>query len=397
MQARWKVFFSLLMVFVSLASFTGDRPALAQGDAPPRLAAANLTVFTPYPAQEAAVGENVTFNLTLRAGTTPQIVRLDTQDLPDGWTATFKGGGRVIEAAYVEPENDTKVDFRVDPPKDVAAGAYNFTVLARSDDGQQVSLPIELVVKEKLPPNMEFSTELPTLRGTPDSTFRYNVTLKNDGDADLSVNLVADAPPDFQVSFKLSGQDVTNIPLAANESKHLSVEAKAYPDTPAGDYPINVLAQGGETQATTQLTAEVTGQSDLVVTAPDGRLSDQAYVGNVTPIKVTVQNSGSAPARNIELSASQPSGWQVEFQPKQIPELAANNQVEVTANIQPSGQAIAGDYVVTVRAKPEDGPSKSADFRITVLTSTLWGIVGIGLIAVAVVVVGLAVMRFGRR
>ena len=48
-------------------------------------------------------------------------------------------------------------------------------------------------------------------------------------------------------------------------------------------------------------------------------------------------------------------------------------------------------------AQPQDGAAKTADFRITVMTSTLWGIVGVGLIAVAVVVVGLAVMRFGRR
>jgi uncharacterized membrane protein len=53
--------------------------------------------------------------------------------------------------------------------------------------------------------------------------------------------------------------------------------------------------------------------------------------------------------------------------------------------------------MVTVSARPEDGNSESADFRITVLTSTLWGVAGVALIAVAVVVVGLAVARFGRR
>jgi len=50
-----------------------------------------------------------------------------------------------------------------------------------------------------------------------------------------------------------------------------------------------------------------------------------------------------------------------------------------------------------VRARPEQGSTESVDLRITVLTSTLWGVVGIVLIAVAVGVVGLAVMRFGRR
>ncbi len=53
--------------------------------------------------------------------------------------------------------------------------------------------------------------------------------------------------------------------------------------------------------------------------------------------------------------------------------------------------------MVNVSAKPETGPSKAVDFRITVLTSTLWGLVGVALIAVAVAVVGLAVVRFGRR
>jgi uncharacterized membrane protein len=53
--------------------------------------------------------------------------------------------------------------------------------------------------------------------------------------------------------------------------------------------------------------------------------------------------------------------------------------------------------MLTVRARPQDSGYESADFRITVLTSTLWGVVGILLIAVAVAVVGWAVMRFGRR
>lgn len=376
-------------------------PALAQGpaDDPPQLAAVTqgLTLFTQYPAQEAAIGENITLSLILRTGSSPQTVKLDLQDLPTGWNALFKGGGRVVEAAYVEPENDTKVDLRLDPPKDVAAGAYNFTVIARGQNGQESKLPIELTMTEKLPPSLDLSAELPTLRGAPDSTFRYNVSLKNEGDSDLSVNLVAEAPPGFLVNFKLTGQDVTSIPLAANETKRLSVEVKAFPDMPAGAYPIKVQAQGGEVQAAIDLTAELTGQQNLTVTAPDGRLSGQAYVGQVTPLKLMIQNTGSAAAHNVELSASQPAGWKVEFEPKQLLEVPAGQQVEVTANIRPADQAIAGDYVVTVRAKPEDGPAKPADFRITVLTSTMWGMVGIGLIAVAVVVVGLAVMRFGRR
>jgi uncharacterized membrane protein len=355
-----------------------------------------IMLFTPYPAQEVALDESISMELTLRAGTSPQNVRLNVEELPEGWTASFKGEGRNIEAAYVEPENDTKVDLRVDPPANAEAGTYRFTVVAQGEAGT-AELPIELEVKEKLPANLALEVELPTLKGKPDTTFRYNVTLKNEGDEDLTVNLLAETPPGVVVGFKLSGQEVTNLPLAAGESKNLNVEAEVFPEMPAGTYPIEVLVQGGEAEATASLAAEVVGQAELSVTAPDGRLSGEAYAGDTTPIKLIVQNTGSAPARNITLSASQPNGWSVEFEPKQLQEVPAGKQVEVTANIQPAEQAVAGDYMVTLRTQSEDAPSESAEFRITVLTSTLWGIVGIGLIAVAVVVVGLAVMRFGRR
>jgi len=393
MRRVWMI--ALLVTLFVFATHVST-PVLAQeGDQPPN-EPQGLTIFTRYPAQEVAIGEDVTFDLKLRTDTTPQIVHLDVQDLPEGWTAVFRGGGDVIWAAYVEPENDTSVSLRVELPGDVQAGTYRFSVIARGEK-DEAEIPIELIVKEKLPPKLEFKVELPTLRGAPDTTFRYNVTLKNEGDEDLSVNLVAEAPPEFQVKFKLTGQDVTSIPIAANESKRLSIEVRAYTEVPAGAYQIKVVAQGGEAAATTTLTAEVTGQTELMITAPDGRLSGKAYAGRETPLTLIVQNTGSAPARNVALSASSPSGWSVEFDPKQIAEIPADEYVEVTANIKPAEQAVAGDYMVTIRARPEEGATESAEFRITVLTSTLWGVVGVALIAVAVVVVGLAVMRFGRR
>jgi uncharacterized membrane protein len=385
MRRSWMIGFSLSMALLAACLAA---PVSAQEGV--------LTISTPYPVREVAVGESVTFDLTLRTGSSPQTVRLDVAGLPSGWTATFRGGGDVIGAAYVEPGKDASIQLRVQLPQDVPADTYRFSVAAQGEHGK-AEFPIELTVKEKVPASLQFEAELPTLRGTPSTTFRYDVTLRNEGEEDLSVNLLAEAPPEFEVTFTLGGQEVTTIPIAANESKQLSVEAKPYSEVSAGSYAIKVLAKGGEAEADIALTAEVTGQSELTVTAPDGRLSDTANVGQVTPLKVVVKNSGSAAARNIALSASQPSGWSVEFQPQQITEIAADQEVEVTANIKPNDKAVAGDYVVTIYAQPEDGSRQSADFRITVVTSTLWGVVGIGLIAVAVIVVGLAVMRFGRR
>jgi len=65
--------------------------------------------------------------------------------------------------------------------------------------------------------------------------------------------------------------------------------------------------------------------------------------------------------------------------------------------VTPSDKAIAGDMSPRSGASGR-GESASADFRITVTrTSTMWGIVGIAIIAIALLVLLGAVARFGRR
>ena len=96
------------------------------------------------------------------------------------------------------------------------------------------------------------------------------------------------------------------------------------------------------------------------------------------------------------MSASPPSGWSVTFEPKQIASIAPNQTREVNVKIKPSERAVAGDYMVTLRSGG-GGLSESVQFRTTVRTSTIWGVAGLGVIAAAVLVLGGAVMRYGRR
>lgn len=386
MRRNWAVLFLLVL----LITLTGPVPACAQEGQ-------GLLLFCDYPARVAELGETVPFNLTLRlTASTPQTVYLDVKGLPEGWEATFRGGGNVVRAVYVEPEKDASVSLRVVVPENAPGDTYRWTVTARGE-GISAEFPLELTVAAKLPARLSLSVDLPTLRGSATTTFRYDALLKNEGDEETTVNLQASPPQGFRVSFKYMGQDVTSLPVGANESKRISIEAQAYTQIPAGRYPIEVAAVGGESQATVSLIAEVTGQPDLTIRTPDERLSTQVYTGRETPIQLLVQNYGTATALDVELSASPPSGWSVRFEPDRIPEIPAGQQVEITMHVKPADKAVAGDYMLTVRARPRDGGYESADFRITVLTSTLWGVVGILLIAVAVAVVAWAVMRFGRR
>ena len=392
---RGKLLPALLLValFTLLAGMSAS--ARAQDSTSTQIPVEGLLLFTRYPAQEVAIGDSISFPLVLRAATA-QVAGLTLRDLPKGWTATLRGDNKIIQSAFVNPGEDTKVDLRLEPPADTAAGNYQLMVVADGANGE-VTLPISLTIEEKLPPSLSFTADLPTIRGAPDTTFRFNTTLSNKGDSDLTVNLLAQAPDGFDTKFKLNGQDVTSLPVEANASKSISVEVSGPQDVQAGSFPIYVKAEGGDISAEITLTAEVVGQSQVALTTADGRLSGDAYIGTTTAFKLIVRNTGSAPAKNITVSGSPPSGWKVDFSPAKIDEIPAGQQVEVTANVHPVDQAVAGDYMINFSAKPEEGRSSTADFRVTVLTSTLWGIVGIGLIAVAVAVVAIAVMRFGRR
>ena len=85
------------------------------------------------------------------------------------------------------------------------------------------------------------------------------------------------------------------------------------------------------------------------------------------------------------------------FEPATIDSLDPGQQMDVTANVEVPDNVISGDYMVTMTSTSSSNDTQSADFRLTVQTSTLWGITGLILIAVALGVVALAVMRFGRR
>lgn len=388
---------SIVLLFALLFSVTVGTPALAQENTPPTpTPTPKLFLSTTYPSQVISVDENISLNLALEAEGQPQLVSLSMDKIPDGWTATFRGGGRIVKAVYVKPGETSHVTLKLENDGTLPADTYRFVVMAKSEVAS-AQLPIELTTEAKLPPKLTLTSDLSTIKGTPNTTFRYNLTLKNEGDQEITVNLQGNAPDTFLLTFKVAGQEVTGFPIGGGETKRITVEAKPVVDADAGTYPIHVEAVGGDLQASIDLTAEVAGQAKLSVLGLDGRLSGQANAGKETNIKLVVQNTGSAEARGVKLTSTEPNGWKVSFDPAEIASVAAGDYAEVTMNLTPPKDTVAGDYMVTVRARTVDNVSASGDFRITVTTSTLWGVIGIALIAIALAVVMLAVARFGRR
>jgi uncharacterized membrane protein len=357
-----------------------------------------LWLTTAYPSLTEHVGDSITLDLTLRnMDMPPERVALAVDGLPTGWTYEIDGGGNAVTEAIVDPNSQRSLTLKITPPKDAKTGTYPFTVTGKSD-ASNLNLPISLALAEAKPDKVTLEPKLPALRGTPKSSFDFDVTVKNDGASDQTYNLVAAGPAGFETTFKeqYGSQELTSIPIKAGQSKDLKVNVKLPQNVAAGQYTVTAEAASPAATGKTPLVLDVTGQPQLSLSGPEGRLSGDATAGKARSFKFTLENTGTAPAKNVKMTASAPSGWKVEFDPKTIPTLAPGDKPDVNVSITPSDKAIAGDFVVRVNANG-DGASDNASFRVTVLTSTMWGIAGLGIIGAAVVALAFAVTRYGRR
>src|SRR3712207_2390569 len=98
----WVVFALTLAVL----STTPTRAQESQPSPSPAGGTQDLSLWTLFPAQEAAIGDDITIALKLRSTSAPQIVRLEAAGLPDGWRATFRGDNKAVKSAFVRGDAD---------------------------------------------------------------------------------------------------------------------------------------------------------------------------------------------------------------------------------------------------------------------------------------------------
>jgi uncharacterized membrane protein len=371
----------------------------------PALAAENgasdikgIYLLTDYPAVTVQPGTTSTVSLNLRNyGVAPERFTLSVDGVPAGWTATLLGGGQPVAAAMPATDGKVSLDLRIDVPKDAKIGTQTLTVKAQGGN-QNVSLPLAVTLAKDLPAKLSLQPQLPALRGSTKSSFDYTLSIKNDSGKKLLVSLAAQAPANFDTSFTeaYGSQELSSIPVEAGKSKDVKLKVKPPEGADAGDYAVVAKVAAGDATATTKLTLELTGTPELTISGRQGLLSAKATAGKEASVPIVITNTGTAPAEHVKLSGSAPNGWKVTFQPDTIARIAPNKHQEVQALLTPPAKAIAGDYVTTLRAAA-NGDSGHASFRVTVATSTMWGIVGAGIIGAALLIMVGAVSRFGRR
>jgi len=268
---------------------------------------------------------------------------------------------------------------------------------ATGADGRMTDLLLRLTVDEVAAGSVSLDTEVPSVRGDSSQTFSFSLTLSNDTAGEITFGLEAAGEPGWDVTPTFSGEELaaTSV-VAAGETATVDVEAVAPEGIPAGVYPLLVRATGGSYTAEAPLQVDITGSYAMSISTADGRLNATVVGGGSTTLPIVITNDGTAELTDVTLSASPPGEWEVTFEPATIASVPVADSVTVNATITTAGNAVAGDYQWPIEADAADA-SDSIEIRTTVETSSIWGFVGLALIAVVIGGLFLVFRRYGRR
>ena len=252
---------------------------------------------------------------------------------------------------------------------------------------------------------IELICKYPVLEASAGVPYAFAVDLKYTGSEARLFDLSAVGPPGWGLSIQTSYEpkQISAIRLDA---------AKAYPETiniiltpsiwrppDPGEYTITVEASSeDEVKGSIDLMAIVTVKPQFSVDTAEGRLNMEALAGDDNHVSILVSNTGSAVLNEVTFTSEKPKGWRVTFDPDKLESLSPGVIREVDVIVKPPPKTIAGDYMVSLRFDSQPVTYvPDLRLRVTVLTPTIWGWVGIGI--VVIVIAGLAVMfmRLGRR
>ncbi len=269
--------------------------------------------------------------------------------------------------------------------------------------------PVSSTATEK---QLELKCSYPVLRDISGKSFEFTVQLIYSGSTPERFDLSLEAPEKWVASVLRSNEkiEVPAIELTPDKAIPDSVRIQLVPQTgeypEPGDYIVTLTASSGSISQSINLTATVIALYRFAFYTESELLSADVTAGQSNEISLVLFNTGTAPIQKISFTSEKPSGWEITFTPSDVTFLDAGATKRVIMTVTPSNKTIAGDYLIKVSALPSEFlPSSSfnmptshdIELRITVLTSRLWGWVGITIIIVVIACVLIIFRRLGRR
>lgn len=356
-----------------------------------------VSLFTPYTGLSATPGETINYSVdVINDSSSIQNMSFSLEDLPKEWEYSLTAGGREIKELSVRANSEEPITLDITTPLEVKKGDYRFTLVASDGSNNKTRLPFVVTISEQGTLATELTSDQTNLQGHADSNFSYSITLRNRTAEEQNYALSSQAENGWGVTFKSSGDSISSTSVEPNETANITVDVTPPENIAEGTYTIPIVAESGNTTSNLELEAVITGSYDIELTTPDGNLSTDITAGQDKTVELVVRNTGTAKLTDISLSANTPPDWEVEFDKETVPELEPGDTATVKATVKASKNAIAGDYVASFSASTSE-KSADATYRLSVKTSTLWGIVAVLIIVGVVAGLYYIVRKYGRR
>ena len=253
---------------------------------------------------------------------------------------------------------------------------------------------------------LDVTAQYPIVKGKPTYTFTYDVMIYWNSISAKNFNLSMTVPSGWSSVITRSSppSEVAAIRMEANQGdvpQSITVSMyTSYTQQPKpGEYvaTLNVVSDDGAIKKSIDLKAVVTATYSYTMRTPSGGLYMEALADKDNAIVVQVYNNGTEEMKNIGFEAIYPEGWDVVFQPGGVAALKPGETQNILVNVRPPKETIAGDYVVNLSSLSVEYEPLPLNLRVAVVATSIWRWVTIGVVAVAIIGLGILFWRISKR
>jgi len=320
------------------------------------------------------------------------------QDIPEGWSISFKTGSNMVVKTLLMGAGDTEqLTIELEAPDTASVGDYGVVVSALDINGAVLDT-LELGINLRLGTSeIEVISSYSEVSVAAGESITFPIAVWNKGEADaLTLFTVPVLPENWDASFIADDLEIASIRIPIGESESIQLIVKPPNSVASGTYEMRALIESDDgVQHPLDFTIEVVGSYQLELSL--STLYTSGKIGGSVSYTARVTNQGQTAITTLYLEATVPSGWEATVSPTQVDTLSPRSSTTFTVVLNTPSDTEAGDYLVNMKALSDQLESDSSDVRITAQASNTWGYIGIGVALVAVTGAALLFKRFKRR
>ena len=359
----------------------------------------------------AIAGDIIEFPITVKRGynsSEKSWCALSVSSVPENWSAGFyENNDQITHLNFPENENEKRdIVLRVKSSNSASNGMYSIWMNFMPDEGGVTVQEFTVKIDNNADINMNMHSNIPGLATSPTEPVEFVVTIENNYDHRMIVDLEVTEKPDgwdVQLFEKENNKyRITKLSLEKNSLQDFIVRVNPPINTEDGVFSVMITASPENSHQNVCQILELSVNGDLekneALTITPTKKNLVLNPGSETDIFITIRNSGTQPLTDVELRLQDVSGISTDIRTfGAIEELEPGDSKEIPVHISVRADASSGSKEILMRAISDTVHSEDGVITVMVEKSESSGLVGIGLMIFSFFILGIIIYKFGRR